>query len=73
MERSVSLEVDRGKLYRYLRYGTLALLIPSFGLSWPERYLATLKYTLTDDTPSGACGPSVTEKLLARYEKFREG
>lgn len=44
------LEIDRDKLYRFLRYGTLAFFLPWFGRWWPRKYLETLEYRLDEGT-----------------------
>ena len=46
----MTFEIDREKLYRFLRYGMLAFVIPRFGRWWPREYLNTLGYRLDAGT-----------------------
>jgi len=50
MEDAMTFEIDRDKLYRFLRYWTLAFLIPKFGRWWPRKFLETLEYRLDAGT-----------------------
>ncbi len=49
-EGDMILEVDKQKLLHYLRYRTLAFLIPRFGRWWPRTYLETMEYRLEQGT-----------------------
>jgi membrane protein YdbS with pleckstrin-like domain len=44
------LKVDEVKLFRLLRYGYLAFLIPRFGRWWPERFVESVEYRLDPHT-----------------------
>jgi hypothetical protein len=61
----MTFEIDRDKLYRFLRYRWLAFLIPRFGRWWPAEYLKTLEYRRTP-----ARSTSLTECSFAAGRRF---
>ena len=45
----IPLEIDETRLRKFMRYGTLAFLIPHFGRWWPDEFISTLRYEILDD------------------------
>jgi hypothetical protein len=46
---AITLEIDENRLRRFLRYSTLAFLIPRFGNWWPDEFISTLRYEISGD------------------------